>query len=155
MNIIFPDNKNDNADGCFKLHRYTEVCFFIARLWEITPWSLVLQFAFQFRCSNFAWVNSYFKSSFFFRKILFSRQPIYMYVERHVDIYFLAANIIWGLSTLNKIKLPTTIDSVLFVTLVWVKTNFILSCVVQSIQSQGKNSTTGGPDVVCVTEWIY
>ena len=55
---------------------------------------------------------------FFLRKILFSRQPIYMYVERHVDIYFLATNIICSLSTLNKIKLPTTIDSVLFVTLV-------------------------------------
>ena len=30
--------------------------FLFARLWEITPWSVVLQFAFQFRCSNFAWV---------------------------------------------------------------------------------------------------
>ena len=29
MNIIFPSNSNNNADGCFKLHRYTEVCFFI------------------------------------------------------------------------------------------------------------------------------
>ena len=65
----------------------------------------------------------------------------YMYVERHVDIYFLATNKICSLSTLNKIKLPTSIDSVLFVTLVWVKTNFIFSCIVQSIESQGKNST--------------
>ena len=29
MNIIFSNNSNNNADGCFKLHRYTEVCFFI------------------------------------------------------------------------------------------------------------------------------
>ena len=29
MNIIFSSNSNSNADGCFKLHRYTEVCFFI------------------------------------------------------------------------------------------------------------------------------
>ena len=29
MNIIFSSNSNNNADGCFKLHRYTEVCFFI------------------------------------------------------------------------------------------------------------------------------
>ena len=28
MNIIFSNNSNNNADGCFKLHRYTEVCFF-------------------------------------------------------------------------------------------------------------------------------
>ena len=29
VNIIFSNNSNNNADGCFKLHRYTEVCFFI------------------------------------------------------------------------------------------------------------------------------
>ena len=29
MNIIFSNKSNNNADGCFKLHRYTEVCFFI------------------------------------------------------------------------------------------------------------------------------
>ena len=122
--------------------------FLFARLWEITPWSLVLQFAFQFRCSNFAWVNSYFKSSFFFGRFCFLDNRSdrcstvrYMYVERHVDIHFLVTNKICSLSTLNMIKLPTTIDSVLFVTLVWVKTNFIFSCIVQSIQSQGKNST--------------
>ena len=59
MSIIFSNNvSNNNVDGCFKLHKYTEVCFFLfARLWEINPWSLVLQFAFQFRCSNFAWVH--------------------------------------------------------------------------------------------------
>ena len=28
MNIIFSNNSNNNADGCFKLHKYTEVCFF-------------------------------------------------------------------------------------------------------------------------------
>ena len=28
MNIIFTNNLNNNADGCFKLHKYTEVCFF-------------------------------------------------------------------------------------------------------------------------------
>ena len=29
MNIIFSSNvSNNNADGCFKLHKYTEVCFF-------------------------------------------------------------------------------------------------------------------------------
>ena len=42
MNIIF-SNSNNNADGCFKLHKYTEVGFFLfARLWEITPWSQLL-----------------------------------------------------------------------------------------------------------------
>ena len=29
MNTIFSNTLNNNADGCFKLHRYTEVCFFI------------------------------------------------------------------------------------------------------------------------------
>ena len=28
MNIIFSNNSNNNADGCFKLYKYTEVCFF-------------------------------------------------------------------------------------------------------------------------------
>ena len=39
------------------------------------------------------------------------------------------------------IKIPTTMDSALFVTLAQLKTNFIFSCIVQSIQSQGKTST--------------
>ena len=59
MNIIFSNNvSNNNAEVCFKLHKYTEVCFFYLHDYgKLPPWSLVLQFAFQFRCSNFAWVH--------------------------------------------------------------------------------------------------
>ena len=28
MNIIFSNNWNNNADGCFKLHKYTEIKLF-------------------------------------------------------------------------------------------------------------------------------
>ena len=28
MNIIFSNNSNNNTDGCFKLYKYAEVCFF-------------------------------------------------------------------------------------------------------------------------------
>ena len=131
MNINFSNNSNNNADGCFKLYKYTEskFVFLFAELWKITPWSLVLHFAFQFRCSNFAWVLilslRYFLEDFVFSTTDLNDVP--QYVTR-----------MWK----DMIKLPTTIDSVLFATLVWVtETNFIFSCIVRSIQSQGKNST--------------
>ena len=37
VNIIFSNNSNNNADGCFKFHRYTKVCFFICTAMENYP----------------------------------------------------------------------------------------------------------------------
>ena len=129
MNINFSNNSNNNADGCFKLYKYTEskFVFLFAEIWKITPWSLVLHFAFQLRCSNFAWVLILSLRSFL-EDFVFSTTDL-TDVPQYVTC-------MWE----GMIKLPTTIESVLFVTLVWLKTNFIFSCIVQSIQSQGKNS---------------
>ena len=37
MNIIFSDNSNNNADGSFKLHKYTEICFFYLHYYGKLP----------------------------------------------------------------------------------------------------------------------
>ena len=59
MNIIFSNNSNNNADGCLKLHKYTEVKLFFFKLHDYGQLPLDHWYCnsrFQFRCSNFAWV---------------------------------------------------------------------------------------------------
>ena len=77
MNIIFSDNSNNNADGSFKLHKYTEVCFFYLHYYEKLPldhWYYNSRFSFvAVILHELILILSL---PFFFRKILFSRQPI-------------------------------------------------------------------------------
>ena len=56
MNIIFSNNSNNNADGCFKLHRYTEVCFFICTAMGNYPLISGIAIRVSVSFSNFAWV---------------------------------------------------------------------------------------------------
>ena len=88
MNIIF-SNLNNNADGWFKLHRYTEVCFFICTTMGNCP--LITGIAIRVSVSSQLFcMSSYFKSSFFFGRFCFldnrsdrcSTVP-YTYVERY------------------------------------------------------------------------